>query len=142
MRDRTRARRRALVYDALRVVEQDPARPLALDDVAHEIAASRRSLQRAFEGEGITFRQAVAVARIRRAKGLLAEGNLPVYAVAHQVGYLSKAEFTKAFKRHTGTMPSEYKREMRERRLGSAEHRPAVSPAPLRGYADASPAAA
>ena len=111
--------------DALRVVEADPARPLALDDVAHEIAASRRSLQRAFEGEGITFRQTVAVARIRRAKALLAEG-LPVYAVAARVGYQSKAEFTKAFKRHAGTMPSAYKRAMREQRTHEAERRVAA----------------
>jgi two-component system response regulator YesN len=111
------------------VVEADPARPLALDSVAREIAASRRSLQRAFEGEGITFRQAVAVARIRRAKGLLAQG-LPVYVVAARVGYQSKAEFTKAFKRHAGTMPSQYKRAMRDQRMHEAERAATSSPAP------------
>ncbi|HEX8741953.1 MAG TPA: helix-turn-helix transcriptional regulator [Thermoleophilaceae bacterium] len=121
MRDQTRARRRNLVYDALRVVEADPSRPLALDDVAREIAASRRSLQRAFEVEGITFRQAVAVARMQRAKAILARADLPVYAVAERVGYRSKAEFTKAFKRHTGTRPSEYRRAMHEQRHREAE---------------------
>ena len=121
MRDQTRARRRGLVYDALRVVEADPARPLALDDVAREIAASRRSLQRAFENEGITFRQAVAVARICRARQLLAEGTLPVYAVAERVGYMSKAEFTKAFKRHAGMTPSEYVRAAREGTLTNGD---------------------
>jgi two-component system response regulator YesN len=133
MRDQTRARRRGLVYDALRVVEIDPARPLALDDVAREIAASRRSLQRAFENEGITFRQAVAVARIRRARALLAEGSLPVYAVAERVGYMSKAEFTKAFKRHVGVRPSEYKRAMREGRRQQADVRAPIAP-PRRGF--------
>jgi two-component system response regulator YesN len=116
MRDQTRQRRRRLVFDALRVVDTDPARPLALDDVAREIAASRRSLQRAFEIEGITFRQAVSVARVRRAKALLAEGNMQVSAVAERVGYQSKAEFAKAFKRHTGMRPSEYRRAMRAER--------------------------
>ena len=112
------------------MVEADPARPIALDEVAREIAASRRSLQRAFESEGITFRQAVAVARIRRAKGLLARGDLPIYAVAARVGYQSKAEFTKAFKRHVGTMPSEYKRAMRERRALEAERHPPLAVRP------------
>jgi two-component system response regulator YesN len=134
MRDQTRVRRRGLVYDALRVVETDPARPLALDDVAHQIAASRRSLQRAFENEGITFRQAVAVARIRRARALLAEGSLPVYAVAERVGYMSKAEFTKAFKRHVGMRPSEYKRAMRDGRRQQAELQATMAP-PRRGFA-------
>lgn len=114
MRDRTKARMRTLVYDALHVIEADPSRPLALDDVARDIATSRRSLQRAFEGEGITFREAVAVARMRRAKALLAQGTMPIYQVADRVGYRSKAEFTKAFKRHTGVTPSAYARSVRE----------------------------
>ena len=114
MRDRTKARMRGLVYDALHVIEADPSRPLALDDVARDIATSRRSLQRAFEGEGITFREAVAVARMRRAKALLAQGGMPIYQVADRVGYRSKAEFTKAFKRHTGVTPSAYARSVRD----------------------------
>src|SRR5215212_4758695 len=84
MRDRTKQRMRGLVYDALHVIEADPSRPLALDEVARDIATSRRSLQRAFESEGITFREAVAVARMRRAKALLAQGGMPIYAVAHR----------------------------------------------------------
>jgi two-component system response regulator YesN len=96
------------------VIEADPSRPLALDDVARDIATSRRSLQRAFEGEGITFREAVAVARMRRAKALLTQGTMPIYQVADRVGYRSKAEFTKAFKRHTGVTPSAYARSVRE----------------------------
>ena len=106
---------RSLVYDALHVIEADPSRPLALDDVARDIATSRRSLQRAFEGEGITFREAVAVARMRRAKALLARGGIPIHQVADRVGYRSKAEFTKAFKRHTGVTPSSYARSLRDR---------------------------
>ncbi|HEX8743313.1 MAG TPA: AraC family transcriptional regulator [Thermoleophilaceae bacterium] len=114
MRDRTRTRMRGLVYDALHVIEADPSRPLALDDVARDIATSRRSLQRAFEGEGITFREAVTVARMRRARALLAQGGIPIHRVADRVGYRSKAEFTKAFKRHTGVTPSAYARSLRD----------------------------
>jgi AraC family transcriptional regulator of adaptative response / methylphosphotriester-DNA alkyltransferase methyltransferase len=105
---------RGLVHDALHVIEQDPGADLALDDVARNIATSRRSLQRAFEGEGITFREAVSVARMRRAKALLQRGGLPIYQVADRVGYRSKAEFTKAFKRHTGVTPSDYARTHRD----------------------------
>ena len=105
---------RGLVHDALQVIEQDLGSDLALDDVARHIATSRRSLQRAFGSEGITFREAVAVARMRRAKALLQRGGLPIYAVAERVGYRSKAEFTKAFKRHTGMTPSAYLRANRD----------------------------
>ena len=112
--------------DALRVIAADPARPLELDGVARQIATSRRSLQRAFEVQGITFRQAVTVARIQRAKVLFAETGAPVYEVAHQVGYQSKAEFAKAFKRHTGELPSAYRRAVRGRSpTGSSSALPA-----------------
>ena len=118
------------------MIAADPARPLELDDVAHEIAASRRSLQRAFTNQGITFRQAVSVARVHRAKVLFAESNAPVYAVAKQVGYQSKAEFTKAFKRHTGELPSAYRRAVRERRKLEIE-RQALAPFTPRRHAAA-----
>ena len=114
MRDRTRTRLRGLVHDALTVIERDLENDIALDDVARSIATSRRSLQRAFEGEGITFREAVAVARMRRAKSLLMQGELPVYRVADRVGYRSKAEFTKAFKRYSGQTPTDYMRSVRD----------------------------
>jgi len=104
---------RGLVHDALAVIERDLAAKVALDDVARKIATSRRSLQRAFEGEGITFREAVAVARMRRAKALLGESDLAVNQVAGRVGYRSKAEFTKAFKRHAGMTPTAYIRSTR-----------------------------
>lgn len=95
------------------VIEQELENDIALDDVARSIATSRRSLQRAFEGEGITFREAVAVARMRRAKALLTEGDMPVYRVADRVGYRSKAEFTKAFKRYSGMTPTDYMKAVR-----------------------------
>jgi AraC family transcriptional regulator, regulatory protein of adaptative response / methylphosphotriester-DNA alkyltransferase methyltransferase len=114
LRDRTRSRLRGLVHDALVVIEQDLESDIALDDVARSIATSRRSLQRAFEGEGITFREAVAVARMRRAKALLTEGGMPVYRVADRVGYRSKAEFTKAFKRYSGMTPTDFMKAVRE----------------------------
>jgi AraC-like DNA-binding protein len=101
---------RGLVREALAVIERDLAKEIALDDVARQIATSRRSLQRAFEGEGITFREAVAVARMRRARALLEERELPVYRIAERVGYRSKAEFTKAFKRYAGMTPTAYMR--------------------------------
>lgn len=109
------------------MVDADPSRPISLDDVARSIAASRRSLQRAFEHEGITFRQALSVARVRRAKALLAQGELPVSLVAERVGYQSKAEFAKAFRRHTGMRPSEYRRAMRHERSAAGGLAPAAA---------------
>ena len=127
-----------MVLEALRVIESRCGDPkLCLNAVAREIAASRRSLQRAFESEGITFRQAVTVARLKAARKMFERGSPRVYVVAREVGYQSKAEFAKAFKRHTGTTPKDYRRAMRERRQREAEAHSLSGAAPAGRYASA-----
>jgi AraC family transcriptional activator of mtrCDE len=137
MRNRTAERRRTLVQQSLRAIAADPARAWTLDELAQAIAASRRSVQRAFEGEGITYRQALSAARICLARKLFADEGGTVRSVSKRVGYASTAEFTKAFKRHAGMTPSAYRRSVRERRRQEAEEaspafQPRVPPASLR----------
>lgn len=48
--------------------------------------------------------------RIDQAKLLLTQGDSKVSAIAHQVGYASESYFVKAFKKHVGCLPSQWKR--------------------------------
>jgi AraC family transcriptional regulator of adaptative response / methylphosphotriester-DNA alkyltransferase methyltransferase len=91
-------------------VEREYASPLALDDVARRVAASRRQLQRAYaEIGGTTFREHLTRVRMERAAELLA-GHVPtVREVAHRVGYRQPAQFAKAFRRHHGVAPSDFR---------------------------------
>lgn len=52
----------------------------------------------------------VAQWRMDRAKQRLRESNLPLMDVAQEAGYASQAAFNKAFKRHLGESPGEYRR--------------------------------
>jgi AraC family transcriptional regulator, regulatory protein of adaptative response / methylphosphotriester-DNA alkyltransferase methyltransferase len=111
MRHETLERRREIYAEALEVVERDYMRDLTLDEVARELATSRRQLQRVFAEIGdTTFRRAVAEARMRNARRLLLEGTMPVRAVGASVGYLQPAQFSKTFRRHFGAAPSELRR--------------------------------
>jgi AraC-like DNA-binding protein len=47
--------------------------------------------------------------RLRRAQQLLASTDLPVYAIAEQVGYASAAYFTRLFTRRLGRSPQQYR---------------------------------
>src|SRR3712207_2145234 len=112
-RPATIRQRTALFEDASRVVETDFADRLSLDEVARRIATSRRQLQRIYAEIGdTTFRDQLTGVRMRRAAWMLDNygDGLTVREIAARVGYRQPAQFAKAFRRHPGVSPSEYRR--------------------------------
>jgi AraC family transcriptional regulator of adaptative response / methylphosphotriester-DNA alkyltransferase methyltransferase len=102
--------RTRLYEESVRIVEEEYASDLALDDIAHRVASSRRQLQRAYaEIGGTTFRDHLTQVRMQRAAELLRTERLSVREVAARVGYRQPAQFAKAFRRHIGLAPSEYR---------------------------------
>jgi AraC family transcriptional regulator, regulatory protein of adaptative response / methylphosphotriester-DNA alkyltransferase methyltransferase len=102
--------RSSLYADAVAIVEREYASDLSLDDIARRVASSRRQLQRAFaEIGGTTFRNHLTGVRMDRAAELLARPGLTVREVAHRVGYRQPAQFAKAFRRHLGVAPSDFR---------------------------------
>jgi len=113
-RPATLTTRSALLRDARAVMEADYAADLALDDVARRIATSRRQLQRCFaELEDDSFRRCLARIRMRHAAALLTETSMTVREVARRVGYRQPAQFAKAFARHYGMAPIQYRNHQR-----------------------------
>ena len=111
--------RTSLFQEAVRIVEAEYADELALDDIARRIAASRRQLQRAYAEIGrTTFREHLAKVRMARAAEMLMSGSLTVREVAHRVGYRQPAQFAKAFRRHIGVAPSEFRSARRDSPAG------------------------
>ena len=102
--------RTALFEDAIAIVEEEFSSELSLDDIARRVASSRRQLQRAYAEIGrTTFREHLTRVRMDRAAGLLADKGLTVREVARRVGYRQPAQFAKAFRRHLGVAPSDYR---------------------------------
>ncbi len=112
VRASTVQRRRDLYGEALDVIARQHGDPdLSLARVAHEIATSRRQLQRALAEVGNTsFSRELQRARMDRAAQLLLTGALPVQVVASAVGYRQAAQFAKVFRRHYGSSPSTFRR--------------------------------
>jgi AraC family transcriptional regulator of adaptative response / methylphosphotriester-DNA alkyltransferase methyltransferase len=113
MRASTVQRRRDLCREALEAIARRHGDPdLSLAEVAHEIATSRRQLQRALaEVGGTSFSRELQRIRMIRAAQLLAGGKLPVQTVATAVGYRQAAQFAKVFRRHHGVSPSSFRRQ-------------------------------
>ena len=102
--------RTSLFDDAVAIVEAEYASDLSLDDIARRVASSRRQLQRAYAEIGnTTFRDHLTKVRMQRAAEMLGTRGLTVREVAHRVGYRQPAQFAKAFRRHLGVAPSDYR---------------------------------
>jgi AraC family transcriptional regulator of adaptative response / methylphosphotriester-DNA alkyltransferase methyltransferase len=113
VRASTVQRRSDLYSDALEAIARHHGDPdLSLASVAHEIATSRRQLQRALaEVGGTSFSRELQRIRMQRAAELLLAGSLPVQVVAAAVGYRQAAQFAKVFRRHYGVSPSSFRRQ-------------------------------
>jgi AraC family transcriptional regulator of adaptative response / methylphosphotriester-DNA alkyltransferase methyltransferase len=113
VRASTVQRRRDLHREALEVIGRRHGDPdLSLASVAHEIATSRRQLQRALaEAGGTSFSRELQRIRMERAAQLLLSEPLPVQVVAGAVGYRQAAQFAKVFRRHHGISPSMFLRQ-------------------------------
>lgn len=102
--------RTSLYEDAVEIVEGEFATDLSLDDIARRVASSRRQLQRAYAEIGrTTFREHLTAVRMDRAADMLQGRGLTVREVAHRVGYRQPAQFAKAFRRHHGLAPSDFR---------------------------------
>jgi AraC-like DNA-binding protein len=113
VRASTVQRRSDLYSEALEAIARRHGDPdLSLASVAHEIATSRRQLQRALaEVGGTSFSRELQRIRMQRAAELLLAGSLPVQVVAAAVGYRQAAQFAKVFRRHYGVSPSSFRRQ-------------------------------
>ena len=108
--------RRSLYDEATRIVADEYAADLELDEIARRVASSRRQIQRVFAEVGhTTFREHLARVRMDRAAELLAGDGVTVREVAARVGYRQPAQFAKAFRRHLGQAPAAYRAQRRSR---------------------------
>jgi len=113
--------RTSLYDDAVAIVDAEYASDLALDDIARRVASSRRQLQRAYAEIGdTTFREHLTAVRMECAADMLQAQALTIREVAQRVGYRQPAQFAKAFRRHHGQAPSDFRSSRRFAAAGAA----------------------
>lgn len=85
--------------------------PLTLREVAGVACLSPNHLLRSFkQAFRLTPHQFLTATRLEYARKLLADRNLSVTDVCFSVGFESLSSFSRAFRRHTGFPPNEYRR--------------------------------
>lgn len=89
------------------LLDAEGALPAAI--AARRLGLSTRSLQRALEQAGTTFRQETLTFRINRAKALLADESRPLGFIAREVGFTSVQTFATTFRAAVGVPPSAWR---------------------------------
>jgi AraC-like DNA-binding protein len=98
---------------ALRLIHTSPAKDWSLEALARESGLSRSALAERFTHfAGEPPIQYLGRWRIQVAAGLI-ESGVSLGAVAERVGYGSEAAFQRAFKKHVGTAPGEWRKRAR-----------------------------
>lgn len=93
-----------------RMLRQDDAFPV-IDTLAEELHVTPRTIHRRLQAEGTGFRALANEARMARAKRLMLRDKRSITETAHLLGYQDSANFTRAFRRHTGVSPREFLRQ-------------------------------
>ncbi|MBR6403400.1 MAG: AraC family transcriptional regulator [Eubacterium sp.] len=86
--------------------------PIKIETIAYVCGLNRSYLTRLFkEATGYTIQQYLMIYRMKVAMRLLKETEMSIQEIATSVGYGDTFTFSKAFKRHLGMSPSDYRAE-------------------------------
>ncbi len=91
------------------LLREAQGRQVTLDDIAWRMNISGRTIDRKLRQERLQFRALSQKVRFDRARDLLAQRSHSIADVAEQLGFTDAANFTRAFRRHTGATPSEFR---------------------------------
>jgi AraC-like DNA-binding protein len=96
---------------ALRLMHQQPEQPWTVERLAQQVTMSRSAFAERFTRlVGETPLGYLTRWRLQKAARLILDGDAPLGAIARAVGYETESAFGKAFRRHLGTSPGEYRK--------------------------------
>src|SRR5574337_698827 len=87
-------------------------RSLSLEEIAHNLHLSPRTLHRRLEDEGSSFRAIKDAVRRDFALARLEKTNQPIARIAAELGYAEPSAFFRAFQHWTGVSPTYYRKRL------------------------------
>jgi len=115
-------RSESVVQRAAGYIAQNLGTTLTRDDVAKHVYLNPDYLDRIFKKEtGLSVTEYIVRERMSVARRLLSKTNLPVHAVALQVGFTNFSYFARIFKKYANLNPLEFRQEEQTRSDGRSE---------------------
>lgn len=110
----TRQARNSIVREAMLLIEQNLAEPEPLSDLSRSLGISMRQIERRFMSDvGITPRDYRLRLRLARAKWMIEHTDRSVTEIGLDCGFNDCSHFSRAFKSHFKTQPSQSRRRAR-----------------------------
>lgn len=107
---RTGGWQEAMVQDTIHYLMEHFAEPISLEELAARVPASPTYFSKCFKkATGLGYREYLIYIRIREAKRLLTETDLPIREVARRCGYTSSNYFGDVFSAVAGCSPRQYR---------------------------------
>lgn len=98
------------VLAARQMIDEHWAEKLTLDAIARACGLNRAKLTRGFRDMfDCSVADAISSQRLTNAGQMLLATDLPVSSIGYRCGYLNNASFTRAFSRHFGIAPTQYR---------------------------------
>ena len=99
------------ILTVLKIMNDRISEKLDIDELASSVYLSHTGLIKKFKKQiGATPSDYLIMIRMRYAKQLLLEGNLPINEIAAKCGYTNPYYFTNTFHNRFGTSPSEFRK--------------------------------
>lgn len=103
-------RDRRLFSEAVSVLTRHLTDPPGLIALAHRVGTNERRLTQVFRQQvGMSAFEYLQQLRLEHGRGLLRDKDLQVQLIADRVGYRNATDFTRAFRRHFGVTPRQYR---------------------------------
>lgn len=104
------------IQRAVHYINENYMTKISLGQVAGKACMSRCHFSRTFKKAlGVTFQHYLSDRRMKKAKDMLKNSPLTITEIAFSVGYADMTHFTRMFKRMTGFLPSQFKRDISTR---------------------------
>lgn len=102
------------VAKAISFLWQHLSEPITVNDAAEATGLSRSTLERRFRKQiGRSVNEELLRKRLERCRELLLQTDLPVVDIAPRIGLLSKNYLHRAFRKHFGCSPKEFRNQQR-----------------------------
>jgi transcriptional regulator GlxA family with amidase domain len=98
----------SVLLGAIEIMERNVEEPVKLAEISAELGTSMRHLERLFaRAFGVSPSQYYMQLRLREARGLLAQTDLPLFEVALRCGFQNTSHFARRYRERYNVLPSE-----------------------------------